>query len=304
LFSESLALARAAGDRSYEAENLMMLGFAYAGFSGIGQYSQAIARFDEALAISRAAQLDWHTGYVLVGRGHARGLAGDYRGGITDLRAALALRLSAGTARYQIMALDLLGDLVAELGEHERALALREQALRLARDAGSTFWLPRQRANLALARLAVGDVGGGPLLEEALGLARQREQGFHATRCLEGLAALEVCRGAYAEALAYADQLGDLAHAGEMAEQEAIAHFWRGRALAGAGLRAEAETDLQQAADAASAIGRPYLLANAHQALAQLYAASGRATEADQQHAAARAASLLIQRPAADDLSQ
>jgi hypothetical protein len=45
----------------------------------------------------------------------------------------LALKLSAGTARYQIMALDLLGDLVADLGEHERALGLREQALRLAR---------------------------------------------------------------------------------------------------------------------------------------------------------------------------
>ncbi len=85
------------------------------------------------LSSSQTTQLDWHTGYVLVGRGQARGRAGDYRGGIADLRTVLALKLSAGTARYQIMALDLLGDLVADLGEHERALGLREQALRLAR---------------------------------------------------------------------------------------------------------------------------------------------------------------------------
>jgi tetratricopeptide (TPR) repeat protein/transcriptional regulator with XRE-family HTH domain len=303
MFAESLALARSAGDRSYQAENLLMLGFAYAGFMGIGQYAQAINCFDEALAISQAAQLDWHTGYVLVARGQARGRVGDYRGGIADLRAALALKLSAGTARYQIMALDLLGDLVAELGEHERALDLREQALRLAQEAGSTFWLPRQQANLALARLAVGDVGGGQLLEAALVLARRREQGFHATRCLEGLAALEVSRGVYADALAYADQLMELARAGGMAEHEAIACFWRGRALLGAGCRAEAEADFHQATDAAKAIGRPYLLIDAHHALAELCAAEDRAAEADRHRAAARVASMQIQRPSADALA-
>jgi tetratricopeptide (TPR) repeat protein len=199
--------------------------------------------------------------------------------------------------------LDLFGDLVAELGEHERVLDLRERALRLAQEGGSTFWLPRQQANLALARLAVGDLGGGPLLEAALGLARRREQGFHATRCLEGLAALEFSRGAYAEAVAYADQLMELAHAGGMAEHEAIGRFWRGRARLGAGRNAEAEADFHQATDAARAIGRPYLLIDAHHALAELCAAEGRAAEADRHHTAARAASLQIQRPSADALA-
>lgn len=302
LFAESLALARAAGDRSYEAENLLMLGFASAGFAGIGQYAKAIACFDEALASSRAAQLDWHTGYALVGRGQARGRAGDYRGGIGDLTAALALRLSAGTARYQIMALDLLGDLVAELGEHDRALELRDRALRLAREAGSVFWLPRLQANYALARLAVGDAEGGPLLEGALELARRREQGFHATRCLEGLAALAVARGVYAEAVGYAEELAELVRAGGMVEHEGIAHFWRGRALLGAGRSAEAEADLLQATNAAAAIGLPRLLIDAHRALAELCAGEGRAAAAERHRAAAGAASLLIQRPSAEDL--
>jgi tetratricopeptide (TPR) repeat protein len=199
--------------------------------------------------------------------------------------------------------LDLLGDLVAELGEHERALELREQALQLAQEAGSTFWLPRQQANLALARLAVGDVGGGQLLEAALELARRREQGFHATRCLEGLAALEVSRGAYGEAVGYANQLMELARAGGMVEHEAIACLWRGRALLGARRRAEAKAELHQATDAARAIGRPYLLIEAHQALAELYAGEGRSAEAERHHAAARAASLQIQRPSADALA-
>jgi tetratricopeptide (TPR) repeat protein len=292
MFAESLAMARAAGDRSYEAENLMMLGFAYAGFTGLGQYPRAISCFNEALTISQSAQLDWHTGYLLVGRGHVRGLAGDYQAGIADLEAALALKLAEGTARYQIMALDLFGDLVAELGEHERALSLREQAFELARDAGSTFWLPRQQANLALARLALGDAGGGPLLQEALGLARRRRQLFHATRCLEGLAALAVHRGAYDEALGYAGQLEELARQGAMAEHKGLAHYWRGRALLGAARPAEAE--LRRAADVAGAIGRLHLLARSHEALAELCAAAGRHSEADEHHLAARAAKTWL----------
>jgi tetratricopeptide (TPR) repeat protein len=301
--AEALALARAAGDRSYEAENLMMLGYAFAGFGGVGRYQQAIASFNEALAISRAAQLDWHVGFVLVGRGQARGRAGDYAEGIVDLSEALAIRLADGTARYQIMALDQLGDLVAELGERERALELREQALRLAGEVGSTFWLPRQQANLAMARLAIGDLTVGLLLEEALGLARRCEQGFHATRCLEGLAKLAVARGAYAEAVDYADQLIELAHAGGMIEHAAIARFWRGRALLGGGQRAKAAAELQQAADAAREIGRPYLQIEAHHALAEVCAAEGRVAEAECHTAAARAASLLIRRPSAEDLA-
>lgn len=297
MFLESLALARVAGDRGYETENLMMLGFTYAGFAGVGQYPQAISSFDQALVISQAAHLDWHTGYVLVGRGHARGLAGDYRSGIADLEAALALNLSSGTARYQIMALDLLGDLVAELGEHERALGLRERSLQLARDAGSTFWLPRLQANLAVARLASDDMSGGPLLEEALALARLHWQEFHSTRCLEGLAALEVGRGAYARALHYADQLAELALRGGLGEQEALAHFWRGRALFGAAHHNEAEAELLKAVAAAGVIGRPYLLASAHKALAELCAATGRVTQADEHHVAAHAVSLQIRRP-------
>jgi tetratricopeptide (TPR) repeat protein/transcriptional regulator with XRE-family HTH domain len=302
MLAESLVLARAAGDRSYEAENLMMLGYAFAGFGGVGQYQPALASFNEALAISRAAHLDWHVGFVLVGRGHARGRAGDYAGGIADLTEALAIRLSEGTARYQIMALDQLGDLVAELGERERALQLREQALRLAEEVGSTFWLPRQQANLAMARLACGDLGVGRLLEAALARARHCEQGFHATRCLEGLAALEIARGAYARAIGSAEQLLELARAGGMAEHIAIARFWRGRALLGDRQRAAAAADLLQAAAAAREIGRPYLLAEAHHALAELCDAEGRIAESERHRAAARDASRSIQRPPAGDL--
>jgi len=303
VFAESLALARAAGDRSYEAENLMMLGFASAGFTGVGQYAGALACFDEAFAISQRGQLDWHTGYVLVGRGEARGRAGDYRAGVADLSEALSMRLSAGTARYQIMASDLLGDLLAELGEHERALALREQTLALARESGSAYWVPRLQANLALARLALGDLSGAPLLQNALALARRNGQGFHATRCLEGLAALAFACGRYLEAVDYADQLAACARAGGMAEHEAIADLWRGRALRGAGRLDEAEASLARAAGSTNAMGRPYLLAEAHTALAELHAARGDGVVSARHADAARAAAGLIQRPAPSALT-
>jgi hypothetical protein len=66
---------------------------------------------------------------------------------------------------------------------------------------------------------------------------------------------------------------------------------------------AEAETDFRQLTDTARAIDRPYLLIGAYHALAELCAAEGQATEADRHHAAARAASLQIQRPSADALA-
>jgi hypothetical protein len=45
------------------------------------------------------------------------------------------------------------------------------------------------------------------------------------------------------------------------------------------------------------------LLANAYQVLAELCRAEGRAAEAARHQEAARSASLLIQRPSADDLA-
>lgn len=303
MFMRSLELARAAGDRSYEAENLMMLGFASAGFCGVGAYRQGLAYFDEALAISRDLQLDWHTGYSLFGRGQARGWAGDYRGGVADLTEALSLQLSGGAARYRVIALDFLGELMADLGEWSSALTLHKQSLLLARESGVRYWEPRQQANCALAELALGNANVGAELAEALARARRNRQGFLATRCLEALAALELARGAYDSALAYADQFDELARLGGMADHAALAQLWRGRALAGAGQHGAAEAAFRRAAEAALASGRLAVAADAYAALGALYAAEGR-IEAAAAHQAAADVAAAIQRPSAEAMAQ
>ena len=72
-FSRSLALARGIDDKSYESENLMMIGWACTGHMGLADYPRALSHFDAALEIARAADLQWHLGPTLIGRAHARG---------------------------------------------------------------------------------------------------------------------------------------------------------------------------------------------------------------------------------------
>ena len=75
-FSRSLELARAIGDRSYEAENLLMLGWASGSPMGLGDPLRALSFLDPALEIARAADLQWHLGPALIGRAFACVAAG------------------------------------------------------------------------------------------------------------------------------------------------------------------------------------------------------------------------------------
>lgn len=291
-YEESLALARALGDRSYEAENLQMLGFSLASFMGLGEYGRALEALDASLAISRDAHLDWHTAFTLAGRGLTRGHLGDYAAGVADMEAALAVRPGAEAARAHAMTLDLLGDLYQEQGEAGRARELRRRALE-AQNAG-LFWWPRILANDAIARLRLGDLSVGPDLASALALARERAQAFHATRCLEGLAELALARGEPQAALGYADELLALAEAGDLAETRAWARYWRGRALALAAPFGEAAADLAAAAAWAEGVGRLRLAVDVREALAALWAGAGRPAEAAAHEAAAGAARARI----------
>ena len=77
-YTRSLALARGIGDKSYESENLMMIGHACVGTKGLGDYARATANFDAALGIARAADLQWHLGPTLLGLDHVRACTGRY----------------------------------------------------------------------------------------------------------------------------------------------------------------------------------------------------------------------------------
>ncbi len=75
-YTRSLELARSIGDKSYESENIMMIGHACLGTKGLGDYPRAIASFESALDIARSADLQWHLGPTLIGLDHARASTG------------------------------------------------------------------------------------------------------------------------------------------------------------------------------------------------------------------------------------
>ncbi len=71
-------------------------------------------------------------------------------------------------------------------------------------------------------------------------------------------------QGQYAVAAAYAEQLGQIAVNGRLADQSAISSLWRGQALYALARHAEAEQ--RRAAEIAAPIGRKFVLAEAYQA--------------------------------------
>lgn len=152
-FSRSLELARAIGDRSYESENLMMLGWACLRGLGIGADERALSYFDDALEIARAADFQWHLSPTLIGR--AMALAGLERTSAAwaDVQEALRGAEALGLVRYQIMARDVMGAFELEAGRAAPAAQHFERALVIAGSAGIRYWLLRVQAGLALARL-------------------------------------------------------------------------------------------------------------------------------------------------------
>ncbi|HEX6363308.1 MAG TPA: hypothetical protein VFZ93_10150, partial [Albitalea sp.] len=92
---------------------------------------------------------------------------------------------------------------------------------------GFSFWRPRIEANQAIARLRLGELDVGPVLERAAAYCRENSEGFQLARCLEGLAELALARGDAAGCIAYAEELLALVEPGGLKELAARARRWR-----------------------------------------------------------------------------
>ena len=101
-YTRSLALARSIGDRSYESENLMMIGHACVGTKGLGDYPRAVAHFEAALEIARAADLQWHLGPTLLGLDHVRACTGHYGEAWLGMQRSLQPIAGAGPAALPV----------------------------------------------------------------------------------------------------------------------------------------------------------------------------------------------------------
>ena len=293
-FTRSLALARGISDRSYESENLMMIGHACVGSKGLGDYPRALAQFDAALEIARAADLQWHMGPALLGRDHALACTGSYGQAWTGIQGTLRRLEALGQVRYQFIAYDFIGHLLLDVGLHAQAAAQMERGLALADATGILFWRPAIEAHLAIARSRAGDHGAARALLRVLEQTRGTAERYLMVRCLEALAEIHLAAGDATASLAFADELLQLAEPAGLREMEATARRWRGEALLAQGKHAAAGQELCRAAELAEEIGRVRLAMDTSAALARLEQELRRADAARRHEARARAGAEAI----------
>lgn len=285
-FAESLQLARETGDKGYEAENLYMLGSTNSWLLG-AYYEKALEYVQQAIAISRPAQMDWHTAPIHFVTAKVLGSLGRYDEALVHAHEANAITERIGARYFQTIALDTIGELYREIGMLDKAEAYHNQACDKASETNVGNWLPRIQANLAIDRVRLGrlDADVESLLQKNLTLTLQRGQELHTVRCLEGLVELSLAKGDFHAALDYAKQSFDLAEPRGMREAATRACFLRGQTLLQMGDLPAAEAALQDAAVREQQLGRPRLALDIHQALANVYQAQGKEKEAAEQEA-------------------
>jgi tetratricopeptide (TPR) repeat protein len=297
-FTRSLELARGIGDKSYECENLMMIGHACVGTKGLGDYPRASASLEAALEIARSADLQWHMGPTLLGLDHVRACTGQYGEAWSGMQATLLWLESLKQPRYQLIAHDFIGHLLLDLGLNEMALERLERGMALGRDTGIMFWRGTIEAHVAVAqsRLRPGDLkGAAAALHATLDRTRRASERYLMVRCLDGLAEIALRAGDARRCQEHGDELLEISLANGLSELEATARRWRGEALLAQKAYPEAQQELSRAASAADGIGRVRLQMDLQAAQARLCSAQGRNDAAKSHAARSRAIADAIQ---------
>jgi tetratricopeptide (TPR) repeat protein/transcriptional regulator with XRE-family HTH domain len=295
-YTRSLELARGIGDRSYESENLMMIGHACVGTKGLGNYPRAMANFEAALEIARVADLQWHIGPTLLGLDHVRACTGRYGEAWSGMRKTLRGLESLRQARYQLIAHDFIGHLLLDLGLNELAIEQLERGLALGRDTGIMFWRAAIDAHVAVARSRLGQKDVAPALQATLEQSRRNSERYLMIRCIDGLAEIALAAGDASRCRAYGDELLAIAEPNGLREIEAGARRWRGEALLAEKAYVEAKAELSHAAALAEDIGRVRLQMDAEAALARLLKAQGQREGAQRHGAKMRAIAEAVEK--------
>lgn len=287
-YARSIELARGIGDKSYESENLMMIGHASTGTKGLGDYPQARRSFEAALEIARAADLQWHMGPTLLGLDHVRACTGEYGAAWTGMLNTLQWLENLKQVRYQFIAYDFIGYLLLDLDLNTQALEYMERGVALGRATGIDFWRASIEAHRAIAKSRLGDADVAPALQLALEQARRSCERYLMARCLDGLAEAALKRGDAAACRGHAEELLELAQENGLRELEGVARRWHGEVLLAEKNVAQAQDELTRAAALAGEVGRVRLQRDVEAALARLCAAQGRRADAAKHDANAR----------------
>ncbi len=295
-YTRSIELARGIGDKSYESENLMMIGHACLGTKGLGDYPRAIANFEAALDIARTADLQWHIGPTLLGLDHARACTGRYGEAWTGMQTTLHWLEGLKQVRYQLIAYDFIGHLLLDLGLNEQAIEKLERGLALGHDTGILYWRAAIDTHLAVARSRLGLKIDRPALVTTLEQTRRTSERYMTVRCLDGLAEISLAEDDANRCRAYADELLAIAGSNGLRELDAVARRWRGEALLVEKDYAAAQAELSRAAMLAEDVGRVRLQMDTQAALARLLGEQGQRDATQRHGATARAIAQAIEK--------
>jgi len=295
-YTRSLELSRGIGDKSYESENLMMIGHACSGVKGLGDYERAMTNFEAALVIAQDADLQWHFGPTLLGIDHVRACTGHYGEAWTGMLKTLHWLENLSQVRYQFIAIDFMGHLLLDLGLNELAIEHLERGLALGRDTGILFWNSALETHLAVALSRLGQKADVSALQATLEQTRRMSERYMLVGCLNGLAEITLTMGDPALSRTYADELLEIANTNDLREMKAVAHYRRGEALLFEKDFATAHEELSRAATLADDSGRVRLQMDTQATLARLLNTQGQRNTAQHHENNAQAIASAIEK--------
>ncbi|HEY7034534.1 MAG TPA: tetratricopeptide repeat protein [Thermomicrobiales bacterium] len=154
-----------------------------------GDYTEAAAAYEAALALRRAADDGRGTAEVLCGLGHLATLQRDAATATARFDEALAISRAAADERGAAAALTGLGHLATDAGELERAAALYDETIAVQRATGDTKGIGDALNNRGTVARSQGDYPlATALYEESLGLRRALGDRQGVAACLNNLA--------------------------------------------------------------------------------------------------------------------
>ena len=247
-----------------------------------------LSQAEEAVALTR--QTGWRSGeaFHLMYLSLSLGALGEYTRGFRA--AEESLRIATEIEHHVSLdgACFALGALYLDLLAPEEAQPHTARAVALGRQIGSLFLLRAATSFHALTCAALGDFRGADAVLDAVGGGDAAMQTLSQRLVWCARAELELARAHPGAALEIVDRL--IASATNGAPGVVITRLWylRGQASQGLGHADDAEIALRAAQTAAAADASPPLLWRVLAALAHLYQAQGRRTEAAEASAAAR----------------
>jgi len=198
----------------------------------VGDYAGAETAFDEAVAVSTAANDEQMLAEALFSRGYIRALQGKFAAGMSDVRRSQQLYERINMPQYALTVMNTIATIYNRMGDHEQAAQIYERARNQQHDAG----LRRDEAvtlyNLGRARQKLGEWDAArTAFSGCLALSRDLKYTRGEAYALLGLASVDNSTGDPKAALIKLERAAELERLTPNARQGAQIQLARGTAL-------------------------------------------------------------------------